>query len=273
MGLVTVIARLLAIAALVLMVVVVFNVDCIPSKLPGTDSCCNDLKKLLKEDSNNLEKLSEENRNNLNEKLRALKNEISKDNLNEQGSKVPDTLSKPIDTICCNSIANEHSVTIPGGATKKLGELANGDKVLTNNNFKKVVGNIHEGCTYSTLTIRTENKTYVKLMDDHLVKTIYGFKRACKIEINDTLVTRYGVTQVANITKGSSCVTLPLTSSGTIVVNDIVLSCYVTKFSHTFVNTVYLPVRLGVNRLDGYRKMLGNSLCKRIIMFIGEHFL
>jgi hypothetical protein len=62
---------------------------------------------------------------------------------------------------------------------------------------------------------------------------------AGKLNIGSLLVK----SRVSRIERGESYVMSPLTRSGTIVVNDVVLSCYANVHSHNIANWALFPTR------------------------------
>ncbi len=124
-------------------------------------------------------------------------------------------------------------------------DLKSGDKVLTDKGYRRYVGNIHESKVHNTVIIHiSENKT-VELTRDHLIKTDSGFLHASDIQIGNILVGLDSM-YVIGIKHGVSHVMSPLTTAGTIVVNDVVLSCYAVVRYHSIANFVYIPVRFGI---------------------------
>jgi len=124
-------------------------------------------------------------------------------------------------------------------------DLKNGDTVLTDKGYKRYIGNIHESKIYNTVIIHTSNNKTVELTSDHLIKTDSGFLHANDIQIGNILVGLNNM-YVTNIGYGVSHVMSPLTTSGTIIVNDVVLSCYAVVRYHYMVNFIYIPVRFGI---------------------------
>jgi len=127
-------------------------------------------------------------------------------------------------------------------------DLTNGDEVLTDKGYKRYIGNIHENKVHNTVIIHTGNNKTVELTSDHLIKTESGFLHASNIQIGHILVGLYNNASmyVTDITYSVSHVMSPLTTSGTIVVNDVVLSCYAVVRYHYIANFVYIPVRFSI---------------------------
>ena len=128
---------------------------------------------------------------------------------------------------------------------KKMMDLKNGNEVLTDKGYKRYIGNIHESKVHNTVIIHTSKNKTVELTSDHLIKTDSGFLHASDIQIGDILV-GLDNTYVTGIRYGVSHVMSPLTTAGTIVVNDVVLSCYAVVRYHSIANFVYIPVRFGI---------------------------
>ena len=127
-------------------------------------------------------------------------------------------------------------------------DLKIGDKVLTDKGYRRYIGNIHENKVQNTVIIHTGDNKTIELTSDHLVKTELGFLHASDIKIGYILVGLYNNASmyVTGITYSVSNVMSPLTTSGTIVVNDVVLSCYAVVRYHYIANFVYIPVRFGI---------------------------
>lgn len=141
-------------------------------------------------------------------------------------------------------IAGHQVVTIEDQGSKRITELKSGDIVLTDTGFREYIGSIHDGRVSSTLIIHTDNGKNIELTDDHLIKTERGFIHANRLYIGSLLVD----SKVVRIENSSSFVVSPLTRSGTIVVNDIVLSCYANVFSHSIANFMLIPVTTNLTK-------------------------
>ena len=90
----------------------------------------------------------------------------------------------------------------------------------------------------------------MELSHDHLIKTAAGFDHAAAVARGTLVATvdEHGTESlqpVTNITAGRSRLAAPLTRSGTITVNGVVLSCHAVVRSHAVANAVLAPVRLG----------------------------
>ena len=102
----------------------------------------------------------------------------------------------------------------------------------------------------------------VELSHDHLIKTEAGFVHAAAVAVGTVVasVDEHGsesLQPVVNIAAGSAEVAAPLTRSGTIVVNGVVLSCHAAVRSHTVANVALVPVRLGlVTDMQSYVRAL-----------------
>lgn len=128
---------------------------------------------------------------------------------------------------------------------KTMMDLKHGDEVLTDKGYRRYIGNIHESKVHNTVIIHTSENTTVELTSDHLIKTDSGFLHASDIQIGNILVGLDNM-YVTGIRYGVSHVMSPLTTAGTIVVNDVVLSCYAVVRYHCIANFVYIPVRFGI---------------------------
>lgn len=154
-------------------------------------------------------------------------------------------------------IAAHQKVLTHKNAVKMIKDLALGDKVLTENGFQDYMGNIHEGGIYPTIIIYTEGKNDIELTYDHFIKTNNGFLHAQKITIGDSVITKYGKSKVTKIKNSTSYVVSPFTRSGTIIVNNVILSCYATDRSHHLANIAFIPVRTGmINNVEKYFETL-----------------
>ena len=143
-------------------------------------------------------------------------------------------------------IAAHQQVITYGNAVKTIKNLALGDKVLTDKGFQDYMGNIHSGDVYPTKIIYTEDGDDIELTYEHFVKTENGFLHAHKIIVGDVVMTRYGKSKVIKTNNSTSYVMSPFTRSGTIIVNNVVLSCYATDRSHYLANIAFIPVRTGM---------------------------
>jgi Hint module len=177
------------------------------------------------------------------------------------GPQPPSTSAPTSPTASC--IASNQKAIVMSRGSKLISDLEVGEKVLTDEGFQDYMGNInkdcvHKSCTLPTLTIHTVDNIHVELTHGHLIKTSNGFMNADKVTVDSILITRYSKSKVASITNGTSHVLSPFTRSGTIVVNDAVLSCHATDHSHYLANLVYLPVRTGMVNVNVYYKILVN---------------
>ena len=150
-------------------------------------------------------------------------------------------------------IAAHQTVLTHKNSVKMIKDLALGDKVLTENGFQDYIGNIHKGGISPTIIIYTEEKNNIELTYDHFIKTNNGFLHAHKIIIGDVVITKQGKNKVTGIKNSTSYVMSPFTRSGTIIVNNVILSCYATDRSHYLANIAFLPVRTGmINNVEKY---------------------
>lgn len=128
-----------------------------------------------------------------------------------------------------------------------LSDLRIGYQVLTDRGYQAYMGDIHGGSAQPTVIIRTGGNTSVELTGHHLVKTASGgFVHAKDIAVGDRLAAH----TVTGVDSGHSFEVSPMTRSGTIVVNGVVLSCYADVLSHTVMNLALAPARLGVAGLQ-----------------------
>lgn len=106
--------------------------------------------------------------------------------------------------------------------------------------------------------LRTENDVDERQSQ---LETIF----ASQIEIGDTLLTIEGekksIDRVVNVTNARHLgVYAPLTVEGTIVVNDVVTSCYAVIKSHNLAHIVYGPLRLYHNFRVSFRRLWESTL-------------
>lgn len=143
-------------------------------------------------------------------------------------------------------IAAHQTVLTNKNTVKMIKDLAVGDIILTENGFQDYIGNIHSGDIYPTKIIYTENGNNIEITYDHFIKTESGFVHAHKIVIGDVIMTKYGKSKAIETKNSTSYVMSPFTRSGTIIVNNVILSCYATDRSHYIANIAFIPVRAGI---------------------------
>jgi hypothetical protein len=170
-------------------------------------------------------------------------------------------------------IAIDQTILTKGNVTKKLKDIKPGDIILTDNGFQEYMGNIHASVVSETVIIITSDNTMIELTGDHLIKTDKGFMHAKSVNLYNLLFTSDGKTkQIMSITNGMAVVSSPLTRSGTIIVNDFVVSCYAIIHFHWVANLWTWPVRAGfVKNITGYFTMLtkaNNMLHQSIRLYI-----
>lgn len=167
----------------------------------------------------------------------------------------------------------ESTVTTSGGQRKKLSELQIGDKVLsrdprTNNLvFSEVILFLDYDPSQKKqfLEIKLASGRTLIVTPTHLVltvdlkdvKTVF----AASIKIGDILL----VIDANNTLKEDSVVGIggvirtgvyaPLTEIGTVVVNDVVVSCYATVDSQSLADWAFLPLRLVWNVEQGFQRL------------------
>ena len=167
------------------------------------------------------------------------------------------TSSNPTPVSSNGCIAAHQTVLTHDNHVKMIKNLVLGDKVLTENGFQDYIGNIHSGDVYPTKIIYTKNGNNIELTYDHFIKTENGFVHAHKIIVGDVIITKYGKSKAIETKNSTSYVMSPFTRSGTIIVNNVVLSCYATDRSHYLANIAFLPVRAGIiNNVEKYFKTL-----------------
>ena len=165
------------------------------------------------------------------------------DCINQYLPTCPPSLPSPTKRGC---IAAHQTVVTHDNAVKMIKNLVLGEKVLTENGFQDYIGNIHIGDVYPTKIIFTEDGNNIELTYDHFIKTENGFVHAHEIIVGDVIMTRYGKSKAIKTTNSTSYVMSPFTRSGTIIVNNVVLSCYATDRSHYLANIAFIPVRAGM---------------------------
>jgi hypothetical protein len=145
-------------------------------------------------------------------------------------------------------IADYQSVIATHNRTKAIRDLKPGDAVATDEGFQEYIGNMHDGSVLPTIVLHTKSSS-VEITMNHLVKTKSGFLHASDIAVGDFLVTSSYLEaeagKVVRITYATSFVSCPLTRSGTIIVNDVVLSCYASVNSHMVAKISTYPLRMG----------------------------
>ena len=158
-----------------------------------------------------------------------------------------------------------------------LGTLIQGDRVLTATGYQDFLGMFHSNLQAETLVLELNTTQSVELTHDHLIRTTTGFKFADRVAIGEALVMPMGQSAtVTGITSSKSIVAAPLTRSGTIVVNGVVVSCYAKIPYHSLAHAMFLPYRLNlVSSLSlwastlmnlhsllptGFQAMLGGSI-------------
>ena len=140
-----------------------------------------------------------------------------------------------------------HQIVKTRNSAKMMMDLRNGDEVMTDKGYRRYIGNIHESKVHNTVIVHTSRNNTIELTRDHLIKTDLGFLHASEIQVGNILVgLDNAYMYVTGIRYGVSHVMSPLTTSGTIVVNDVVLSCYAVVRYHCIANFVYIPVRFGI---------------------------
>jgi hypothetical protein len=168
-------------------------------------------------------------------------------------------------------IADYQSVVTAHNITKTIRDLKIGDMVITDEGLQEYIGNIHEGSVLPTLVLHTTNRS-IEITGNHLVKTRVGFSHASSIIVGDFIATG----KVVRITRATSFVSSPLTRSGTIVVNDIMLSCYASVYSHKIAKMVTYPLRIGVfksiNSYFRYLIYIHKILPHPVKLFIASDF-
>ncbi len=155
-------------------------------------------------------------------------------------------------------IAIDQDVIIEGDTKIKLKDLKKGDRVLTDDGFQEYIGDIHDDTTSYTIVITADDATTIELTGNHLIRTNKGFVQARAITKNDAIMARNKhIKRIVNIRNGIARVRAPLTRSGTIIVNDIVLSCYAVAKSHYVANLCAWPIRARlISDITGYFIML-----------------
>lgn len=143
--------------------------------------------------------------------------------------------------------------------------------VTTDEGLREYIGSIHEGSALPTLVLHTTNSS-IEVTGNHLVKTTTGFVHASSIIVGDFIATG----KIVRITHTTSFVSSPLTRSGTIIVNNVVLSCYASVYSHQVAKMFTYPLRIGVfKNVNFYFKCLisiHNIIPKSVRRFIASDF-
>ena len=139
-------------------------------------------------------------------------------------------------------IAHDQTVFEENKGKVNVSTLKIGDKILTHNGFQDFIGYIHEGSFQHTLIITTDTNNIVELTKDHLIKVENSYVHAKHVVVGSHLSSG----QVIKIIGEKSFVVSPLTRSGTILVNNVILSCYANVFSHNIANFALVPLRINI---------------------------
>lgn len=139
-------------------------------------------------------------------------------------------------------IAQDQKVFEENRGEINVSDLEIGNRVMTYQGFQDFIGYIHNGSFQYTLKITIDTESTVELTKDHLVKVKNNYVHAKHVKIGD----QFSSGKVTKITNGMSFVVSPLTRSGTIIVNNVVLSCYANVFSHHIANFVLAPLRVNI---------------------------
>ena len=150
-----------------------------------------------------------------------------------------------------NCIAAHQTVLTRTAGAQPLSALAPGDQVLTSEGYKPYIGSMHDAGFGPTLLLRIANGRSIELTHEHLIKTEAGFVPAAEVAVGTLVATvtedgEHALQPVVAIAESSSEAVAPLTRSGTVVVNGVVVSCYAGIRSHAAANALSMPARLGI---------------------------
>lgn len=149
------------------------------------------------------------------------------------------------------------------GKSVRIDALKEGDRVLTESGFEDYMGLFHANTLSETVVLQLGNVSQVELTSDHLIAAAAsGFKYAGHVTVGERLV-MHGVNgdpSAAIVTKihvSKTLVAAPLTRSGTIIINGVVVSCYATIPYHGLAHAVFFPYRVKLVRdLGKYASLL-----------------
>ena len=137
----------------------------------------------------------------------------------------PTSVSTPTPTSAAPSnggtgcIAQDQKVFEENRGEINVSDLEIGNRVMTYQGFQDFIGYIHNGSFQYTFKITIDTKSTVELTKNHLVKVKNNYVHAKYVKIGD----QFSSGKVTKITNGMSFVVSPLTRSGTIIVNNVVL--------------------------------------------------
>jgi len=165
----------------------------------------------------------------------------------------------------------EGTMATPNGR-KRMDELQLGDKVLDRNSeWTSVIAFLHKAAgRYVFVEVRVGEETLVRLSPQHLIFRLSSPRGdvedvpAHKIKIGDTVQLKNGTGRVSDVRSVmADGIYAPLTTSGSMVVDDVWASCFPGHYlnglvKHAFVqNYVMAPLRGLVNVVNmlGYDKL------------------
>ena len=166
-------------------------------------------------------------------------------------------------------------VYIEGGITRQLSEISVGDRVLTINSEGKVSyddvmmflhRDFHKNQAF--MILRTESGKQITLTPNHLIKMAEDahtpINRLTSVYAGNVKANQYLYTVSAHNTVHPdrvvavsavrmSGVVAPLTKSGTIVIDDVIASCYAVIKSEDIAHAAFAPVRFWYSISDWLR--------------------
>lgn len=164
---------------------------------------------------------------------------------------------------------------LEGGITRRLSELAVGDRVLTINSdgqlsYDDVMMFLHRDVDNEQefAILRTESGKQITLTPNHLIKMAddaltpasgLASAYAREVRANKFLytVTRHGTVVADRVvevrTTRQRGVVAPLTTTGTIVVDDVIASCYAVIKYENVAHAAFAPVRFWYSISDWLR--------------------
>lgn len=168
--------------------------------------------------------------------------------------------------------SGDTTVRTSNGDIRKLSELRIGDNVLTLDQstgqlvFSEVILFLDRNTRQRRefLRIYTKSGQSLTLTPAHMLlignKTSTNTIYAEKIQVNDTLLVRVNDSLVEDSVRSIEPILLtgvyaPLTKTGTLIVNDVAVSCYAVVDSQSIAHWSFAPVRMFINIQEGFERL------------------